>query len=116
MRAIVRILGLCLVSHSLLYSNADSVLSEWTVASSDSPDITKMAEATYSTATPYTPDTSDGIKASTQSQRSKPKMRIAICLTGQLLRLEVLSKIRHLIAYNTVHMGHKVTPTTTSFD
>ena len=35
-------------------------------------------------------------------------MRIAICLTGQLLRLEVISKIKNLIAYNSVHLGHKV--------
>jgi hypothetical protein len=39
---------------------------------------------------------------------SQQKLRVAVCLTGQLLRLEVLSKIRNLIAYNSVYLGHKM--------
>jgi hypothetical protein len=39
---------------------------------------------------------------------SQRKLRVAVCLTGQLLRLEVLSKIRNLIAYNSVYLGHKM--------
>lgn len=39
---------------------------------------------------------------------SLQNLRVAVCLTGQLLRLEVLSKIRNLIAYNSVYFGHKM--------
>lgn len=39
---------------------------------------------------------------------SQQNLRVAVCLTGQLLRLEVLSKIRNLIAYNSVYFGHKI--------
>lgn len=36
------------------------------------------------------------------------RLKVAICLTGQLLRLELLSKIRNFIVYNAMAMGHKM--------
>lgn len=40
--------------------------------------------------------------------QSQPQMKIAICLTGQLMRLEILSKLRNLIAHNHVYLGHQL--------
>ena len=39
---------------------------------------------------------------------SKQSLKVAVCLTGQLLRLEVLSKVRNLIAFNSVYLGHEM--------
>ena len=38
----------------------------------------------------------------------RKNLKIAVCLTGQLLRLEILSKVRYLIAHNVVNLGHKI--------
>ena len=37
-----------------------------------------------------------------------PKLKVAVCLTGQLLRLELLSKIRNFVVYNAMAKGHKM--------
>ena len=36
------------------------------------------------------------------------KLKVAVCLTGQLLRLELLSKIRNFIVFNVMAKGHKM--------
>jgi hypothetical protein len=48
------------------------------------------------------------VAAADSEPKSPPKMKVAICLTGQLLRLEILSKIQNLIAYNAVTLGHQI--------
>ena len=54
----------------------------------------------------------DGDLASTLSptgqMNSTNRLRVAVCLTGQLLRLEIISKVRHLLAYNIAVLGHQV--------
>ena len=46
----------------------------------------------------------------TEAREEGPRknLRIAVCLTGQLLRLEILTKLRYLIAHNSVNLGHKI--------
>ena len=51
---------------------------------------------------------SSGELINAQQRNSTKRLRIAVCLTGQLLRLELISKVRHLLAYNTVVLGHQV--------
>ena len=51
---------------------------------------------------------STGLNNSISSMPFKPQMKIAVCLTGQLLRLEILSKLRYLMAHNTVQLGHRL--------
>ena len=51
---------------------------------------------------------SSGERINTQPRNSTERLRIAVCLTGQLLRLEIITKVRHLIAYNIVLLGHQV--------
>jgi hypothetical protein len=41
-------------------------------------------------------------------QKDQSQMKIAICLTGQLVRLELLSKIHNLVAHNAVRLGHEI--------
>ena len=61
-----------------------------------------------STTTRANSSESTGFDKSISSMPSKPQMRIAVCLTGQLLRLEILSKLRYLMAHNTVLLGHRL--------
>jgi hypothetical protein len=44
----------------------------------------------------------------TDPQKDQSQMKIAICLTGQLVRLELLSKIHNLVAHNAVRLGHEI--------
>ena len=46
--------------------------------------------------------------ATASSTNHPSKLKVAICLTGQLLRLELLSKIRNFVVYNAMAKGHKM--------
>ena len=48
------------------------------------------------------------IQPSATNTNHPSKLKVAICLTGQLLRLEVLSKIRNFVVYNAMAKGHKM--------
>ena len=36
------------------------------------------------------------------------KLKVAVCLTGQLLRLELLSKLKYFFVYNALELGHRM--------